>query len=229
MSMSDILPLSVTKASWSTALIRPLMLSTLTMHTVFAALSMPLEYVQAEETATRLGTSCDIRTFGAVADDLAFDTVAIQAAIDACATTEGQVLVPPGRWLTGTLHLRSNIDFHLTGGAILMGSTSFDDYEAFSRDPKRTDPRRWYRAHIVGLGVENVTISGQGTIDGQGEPFWEDHYAKGRPDIEQRPERQIAFADCRNVRVEDVTITSAAIWGLVYQDCDDVTTDGISV
>jgi len=199
------------------------------MLAMFAGSSMSLGNAWAAETTTRPGTSCDIRAFGAIADDAAFDTAPIQAAIDQCAAAGGQVLVPPGRWLTGTLHLRSNIDFHLTGGAILMGSASFDDYEAFSRDPKRTDPRRWYRAHIVGLGVENVTISGQGTIDGQGEPFWEDHYAKGRPDIEERPERQIAFADCQNVRVEDVTITRAAMWGLVYQDCDDVTTDGISV
>ncbi len=210
-------------------MIRPHTLSMLTIFALFIAPSMSIEQGWTAEAAGQSGPACDIRAFGAVGDDIEFDTVAIQAAIDDCAVTGGRVLVPSGKWLTGTLHLRSNIDFHLAGGATLMGSTSFDDYQPFSRDPKRTDPRRWYRAHIVGLGVKNVTISGQGTIDGQGEPFWEDHYAQGRPTIEQRPERQISFVDCHNVRVEDVTITRAAMWGLVYQDCDDVTTDGISV
>ena len=173
--------------------------------------------------------TCDVRAYGAVGDGVTFDTEAIQAAIDDCALTGGRVSLPTGQWLTGTLELRSNIELHLSGGAVLLGSTSFDDYRLFSKDPRRTDPRRWYRAHLVGVGIRNVIISGSGIIDGQGQPFWEDHYARGRTDEERRPERQISLTDCHNVRVENVTLVNTAMYGLVFQDCDDVDADGVSI
>jgi polygalacturonase len=70
----------------------------------------------------------NIREFGAKGDGRAKDTAAIQSAVDACHKGGGGVvLCPPGTYLTGSLQLRSNVNLHLTGGALLLGSTEQAD------------------------------------------------------------------------------------------------------
>ena len=69
------------------------------------------------------------RTFGAVGDGKVKDTAAIQRAIDACTQAGGgMVYVAPGTYLTGTLVLKSNVDFHLESGATILGSKDLADY-----------------------------------------------------------------------------------------------------
>src|SRR5690348_14537205 len=78
-------------------------------------------------------TTFDIRDFGAKGDGAAKDTAAIQKAIDAAAAQGGgTVLVPSGRYLSGTIHIKSNITLHLSPGAVILASTDnadFDPYE----------------------------------------------------------------------------------------------------
>src|SRR4030042_6133962 len=66
----------------------------------------------------------DVRDYGAAGDGETLDTPAIQKAIDACATAGGgQVLLPPGKYLSGTVHLKSNVTLLLEAGARVMGNT----------------------------------------------------------------------------------------------------------
>lgn len=115
---------------------------------------------------------CRITDFGAREGEDA--RPAILAALDACADAGGgRVVIPAGEWLSnGPIHLRSNIDFHLEEGATLR----------FGTDPAFYTPlvlTRWegtfaynYSPLIYARRVENVAITGAGTIDGQAEGTW---------------------------------------------------------
>ena len=71
----------------------------------------------------------DIRDYGAVGDGANVNTAAIAKAISACADSEGgTVLIPPGLWLTGPIHLKSNVNLHAAEGATIRFSTRFEDY-----------------------------------------------------------------------------------------------------
>ena len=110
----------------------------------------------------------DIAHYGAVGDGAMDCTLAFRNAIAACAATGGgRVVVPPGRFLTGAVHLRSNVNLHVTKGATV----------AFSRDPAKYLPQvltRFegtelmnYSPFIYALDQENIGITGEGTLDGQ--------------------------------------------------------------
>src|SRR5258707_8262253 len=71
-----------------------------------------------------------ISDFGARGDGASLDTAAINATIETCSTNGGgQVLFPPGRYLSGTVHLRSHINLFLAPGAVLVGSTNLTHYQ----------------------------------------------------------------------------------------------------
>ena len=109
----------------------------------------------------------EITRYGAVADGAKDCTSAISQAIDACTKAGGgRVVVPSGVFLSGPVHLKSNVDLHIAGGATLR----------FVRDPKRYLPliyTRWegleclnYSAFIYSDGQDNIAITGEGTLDG---------------------------------------------------------------
>ena len=79
----------------------------------------------------------DVRQFGAMGDGRAKDTSAIQAAIDRChAGGGGRVILPPGRYLSGTVFLKDNVELHLAPGAILQGSPDRSDYDECAAFPE---------------------------------------------------------------------------------------------
>jgi len=189
--------------------------------------------------APRLGAEiCDIRAFGAVGDGKAVNTAAIQKAIDACHDGGGgRVVVPRGVFVSGTLRLHSHIDLHLETGAVLKGSPSLSDYELGGR--------------VVGLlyseNVEDVSITGRGQIDGNGDVFMDlkaakkidaagSQYTRQKERFREvreglgdgpvvplpRPFQMIIFSACRNVTIEDVLITNAPFWTVHFADCDSV-------
>src|SRR5262245_20525932 len=86
----------------------------------------------------------DVRSAGAAGDGVTLDTHAIQSAIDQCAAGGGgQVVFPPGKYLTGTLLLRDRVALELEGGAVILGSPRLDDY------PAMEDPIRSYTANYT--------------------------------------------------------------------------------
>ena len=100
----------------------------------------------------------DVRTFGAKGDGKTMDTAAVQAALDAAARKGGRVTLANGRFLCGTLDLRSGVELRIEKGAALLGSTSRDDYRRNNR---------WY-ALLLAHGARGIAVTGGGTIDGQG-------------------------------------------------------------
>ena len=121
---------------------------------------------------------CDVREAGAVGDGRALDTAAIQRAVDRCAAAGGgTVLLPPGRYRSGTVLLRSHIVLKLEAGAVLAGSRDVADYKSGAEVGQGTT----LGVDVIGEGmragllvardVEDVSIVGPGVIDGEGTSF----------------------------------------------------------
>src|SRR3954469_18390373 len=97
------------------------------------ALAAPRQASAAEPSTE--GTSFNVRKFGAKGDGMAKDTIAIQSAIDAAGREGGCVYFPPGRYLCGTVRLRSHVTIQIENGATLVAAperSDFDEYEKLS-------------------------------------------------------------------------------------------------
>ncbi len=186
-----------------------------------------------------------ITDFGAVGNGTTMSTAAIQKTIEECAQKGGgTVLVPPGIFLTGTLQLRTNVNLHLESGAVLKGSADVRDYMLGGRR--------------VGLlftqDARNVSITGHGTIDGNGDQYVDLQHAKridssgcaetrqksrfrdvaaglgdGPLVPKERPFQMIIFSDCKQVTVRDVLLAESPFWTLHFADCDGVVLSGVRI
>lgn len=172
----------------------------------------------------------DVKNFGARGDGKTFDTVAIQAAIDKASNSGGgKVILPAGVYLSGSLQLKSHVEFNLETNATLLGSISRSDY---------IKERRY--ALLLADGQEDVTVSGDGTINGQGRALALDilhrmntgeishQKFQTSPDEGERPSI-IMFQNCRKVKVTGITIRDASSWTEIYDNCEDLLVDGIHV
>ncbi len=166
----------------------------------------------------------DIRSFGAGGDGQTVETRPLQAAIDQCsAAGGGTVLVAGGRYVTGTIYLRSNVRLNIDAGAALLGSPRIADYATDTdRTMYRGEPHM-DRCLIFARDAENIAIEGHGTIDGQGKAFPE----KGDPQ-KNRP-KLIRFIGCSGVRVRDITLQAPASWTTEWRYCSDIAIDGITI
>ena len=160
----------------------------------------------------------DIRERGAQGDGQALDTVVIQQAIDTCAKTGGgEVLFPPGRYLSGTIHLRSGVALHLDAGARIIGTTNLAHYAQPTPPGFMPEAKwgKWHRGLIVGENIEDVSITGTGTIDGNKvfDPTGEER---------MRGPHTLIFVNCRRFTLRDVTMVDAANYAVFFQASDDV-------
>ena len=153
----------------------------------------------------------DVRFFGAAGNGSANDTASLQQAIDAAHGAGGGVVYfPPGRFLTGTIHLKSNVTVRLSPGATLLGSGRIEDYA----------PRHL----IYARGAKNIAIEGGGVIDGNGGAFW-----VSREIPKDRPSPLIELVECQDVRIENVRILNAPGWMLHPLVCERVTIRGVTM
>lgn len=176
---------------------------------------------------------------------------AIQTAVDACAKKGGgMVIVPKGEWETGAIHLRSNINLHLEDGAVIKFSDNPSDYlpVVFTR---------WegmecynYSPLIYANGCENISVTGDGTLIGNGQSWW--HWKK----LQQEAAEELCYAEfndvavekriygtekaalrpsfvqpinCKNVLLEGFTIKDGPQWTIHPVYCDDVTVRNVNV
>jgi polygalacturonase len=124
--------------------------------------------------AMAAGKACDAKQFGAKGDGTTKDTEAIQKAIDACAANKGggTVEVSAGTYLIAPIQLKTNVTLHLAKDATLFGSPDHADY------PEIVEFRNpGHQALVSATNAENVSITGEGTIDGNGESWW--HMMRG--------------------------------------------------
>ncbi len=174
----------------------------------------------------------DVFGLGAKGDGQTMDTRAIQKAIDQChAAGGGKVYLHNGRFLSGTLYLKSNVTLHIEAGAVLLGSDNADDYpNAASVYPTYVSDTMTSKAFIYAENVKNIAIEGRGTIDGRGDLIdkrgLKDAYLF--PSFMYRP-RIIHIRGSEKVRVKDITLFNSGSWVQTYQQCTDLIIDGITV
>ena len=186
----------------------------------------------------------DVRQFGAVGDGETLDTEAIQAAIDACTEAGGgMVLVAPGTYVTGTIFLKSRVNLHLSAGATLLGSTRREDYnpdDAFPENPFSVLEQATGAHLVIAYKAEQVAITGQGTIDGNGPAFFEPlppdevtttyrNKSRNFPIGQWRPGQMVLFCRCTDVSVRDVTLINSSYWTLLLLGCTRARIRGLSI
>jgi len=157
-----------------------------------------------------------ITDFGAKGDGEATNTTAIQAAINAAsAAGGGTVIVPAGVFLCGPISLASRINLRVDAGATLR-MLPLDKYPGGTEKPEN---------FISGSKLRDVAISGGGTIDGQGSPWWPFTYVKGA----KRP-RMIALSGCDRVLIEKVTLKNSPMFHItIGGKSSNVTVRGVTI
>ncbi|MFC1766919.1 glycoside hydrolase family 28 protein, partial [Planctomycetota bacterium] len=169
----------------------------------------------------------NVRNHGALGNRQSDDTQAIQKAIDACAAAGGgMVYVPPGDYEMGPVWLQSNVDFHLEAGVTLWASPQKHLYYKNHLLPDIHEASKWQGLYtsfqlINGKGLANVSITGRGTIHGQGSTYWWG-IEKVRPYI-------LKLENCTNVRFENVTTRESFFHTFNFSGCRDVIIRGISL
>jgi hypothetical protein len=170
---------------------------------------------------------------GAVADGRTNNAAVIQKLIDkVSAGGGGRVIVPPGNFMTGSLLLKSGVELHVQLGGVLLGTHSVNDYTG--PDGKN--------ALVTAKGQTNVSISGEGIIDGQGQELMLDIFRKLRSGeivtndsmwLVKRPgagrKKVLLFLGCKGVKVTGITVKNSSDWVQDYRECDGVVIDNITV
>jgi len=182
--------------------------------------------VTAQEKSTP--PTCIITNFGAVADGTTLNTRFIQSAIDSCSISGGTVVVPNGTFLTGAIFLKPGVNLRIEKEGMLKGSDKLEDYPEGAQSG-------WAVAALVNADhCDGVQLSGEGTIDGNGQRwwklFWDLRNAKD-PDLEYKARRPrlICISNSKNVRVSGLRLQNQAIWCLHLFRDENVTVDGLSI
>jgi polygalacturonase len=165
----------------------------------------------------------DVTKVGVVGDGATLNTVSIQKAIDDCTAGGGGTIVfPAGRYLTGTIQLKSNVTLRVEDQATLLGSTDAGDYR--NLDPF-TDGSGNPMGHalIVAVDADHVGIEGSGTVDGQGGKL----AAKEKP-YTMRP-FLVRWVRCTNVTVRDVHLTNPGAWTLNFFQTKGALIEGVTI
>ncbi len=195
------------------------------------------------------GAVYNVRDFGAMGDGRTLDSPAVNAAIEAAVKGGGgQVLVPAGTYLCGSIRLKSNIDLHLAAGCTILaadpknfrgqtnlggdGGGLYDESESFGGFPEYQDGGHTYfhNSLIWAEGQHNVSITGFGMIDGKG---------LTKKDTEKAGQVQggsigtgdkaIALKLCRQVTIRDITIYRGGHFAIIMTGCDLSTIDNVTI
>src|SRR5579862_2570629 len=204
------------------------------MRVHFAVLCLMSFSVCASPAAEAIFNVKDYGAKGRKSDDA---RAAIQKSIDACgAAGGGTVYLPPGEYTSGTLHLRSHVRLLIDSGATLYASL---DGKAFDK-----------AALIYAEGVDNITIEGRGTVDGQASYIWQnngdfdDAYirenmlltkAMGKPLMRSFPKgfgkeqmypHLVLLLRCKDVRIAGLSFVRSRSWTINPYACERLTIDG---
>jgi polygalacturonase len=197
----------------------------------------------------------NIRDFGAKGDGKTMNTTAINKAVESCNNKGGgTVVVPPGNFVTGTVVLRSNVNFHLEPGAVLTGSRDTSDYLKMESTLFEEGYNRF--GMICAVDAKNIAITGTGEINGNGTSFMNgldkphmgghdydrkfirqgDDFMKPGTIIEDgpvsypfRPGLMITIERSENVLISDVILKDSPEWTIRIGDCDGAEVRGISI
>lgn len=195
--------------------------------------------------------SFNVRDFGATGNGKTLDSSAINKAIDAAEKKGGgKVVIPEGKYLCGSIHMKSNINLYIAKNAIIIAdnwdSPNFDPTESESITfPVYQDSGHtfFHNSLIWGENLTNVSISGEGMIDGTG--LTKNGSALDKkigfisnnkqiiPDTPMEPtfsaNKSIALKWCKNVLIKDITIFNGGWFGILATGCDNMVIDNLTI
>lgn len=169
------------------------------------------------------------------------DFSTLQEAVDAV-PEYGTLIVPPGRWAYGSARLKSNMTLHLQKGAVLAAPETIEEHIDSTCVVKRSP--LWKYCFLALFDVENVTIEGEGTLDGRGHLFWPGY--DGAPDTVERdpqtgffkggiydpttlhPSLMILFK-ARNIRIQNVELFDSGAFTVWALGCEQLRIDAIKI
>jgi len=172
-------------------------------------------------------------------------TAEIQSAIDKCADCGGgRVIIPAGVFTSGTLWLHSNVELYLETGAVLKASGNMDDYNAEDAYPQNWGSKNegWKGKHlIIAHECDNVSVCGNGIIDGGGDEFfsdektpprayaWEGGHSGAKDGEILRPGQAVCFIECSNVKADSITMKNSPCWSFYFYGCEYVQIRGLKI
>ena len=154
------------------------------------------------------------------------------------------MLVPAGKYIIGTIYLRSHVELHLERGAVLIASRDLKDYNAPDAYPQNWNSKveEWNACHLIlAIGIEDASLTGPGTIDGsaeyfyvaknsfQGEVAWRHGYRAARDKQLLRPGQMVVFIECKDVSVFDLKLQNSTCWTLFFHGCENVMVRGLQI
>ncbi|MGB9287242.1 MAG: glycoside hydrolase family 28 protein [Terracidiphilus sp.] len=177
--------------------------------------------------------------FGAKGDGVVLDTAAIQKAIDAAAAVKGTATFRPGTYLTGSLFLKSGVTLEVPEGVTLVGSERLEDYPEL---PTRIAgiEMTWPAALVNVRDQEGVTITGKGTIDGDGAVWWKSYWdlratyePKGlrwASDYDAKRPRLLLIQNSSHVRLGGgILLKRSGFWTVQILYSHNVHVDGVTI
>ncbi len=183
------------------------------------------------ENSNKPGQWYDITDFGAFPNDGQLDTKAINQAINIAAESGGgTVYFPSGKYLSFSIHLKSNITLHFENGSILEAADPANWEEGY--DPPEENPHdqyqdyghsHWQNSLIWGIDLVEVHIEGKGLIYGKGLEKWA-HNESG-----MEGNKSIALKNCRNVSIRDISILQGGHFGILATGVDNFTIDNLKI
>ncbi|MEP6675455.1 MAG: glycoside hydrolase family 28 protein [Ferruginibacter sp.] len=177
-----------------------------------------------------------ITDYGAKADTSVINTTAIQKTIDDCAAKGGGVvIIPEGTFISGAVFLKKNVSLTIEKNGVLKGSANQKDYPQI---PTRWEgeERVWTSAFINVIGVDNIELTGEGTIDGSGDTWVSRSPPQGRRDTTLRNTgprlgrpRLICFDKCTNVKISNLHLHNQAVWCVHILYCKKVLIENLNI
>ncbi len=191
----------------------------------------------------------NVKDFGATGDGTELDSPAINKAIEAAAAAGGgTVLVPAGTYLSGSIHLKSNIHLVIDAGAVILGApqnlNAYDETEPYSLGGYQDGGHCYFHNSLIwGENLTNVWITGNGMISGGGLVRGDGLLDKmcgfttwDKPDAPKTNyppvrlgNKAIALKLCRNILIRDVTIYHGGHFAILVTGCDNLTVDNVTM
>lgn len=187
-------------------------------------------------TASAAGPVYNVKDFGARGNGKALDHKAINKAILACSQAGGgQVVLPPGTYLCGSIRMKSNVDLHLYAGATILAAPdsmkAYDESEEFIGPEYQDGGHTYFHNSLIWAeDQQNISITGYGMIDGEGLTKKDTEYeGEALGGSIGTGDKSIALKCCRNVTIRDITIYRGGHFAIIMTGCEKGNIENVTI